>query len=750
MVRILIYPIGGGLPLTVDLAGPDALADALVLDLRPTDAENVLKGGATEYSFDAPQTPSNRAIFDDWQHYQRDAGTAYLYRDAVLEVNGFPARLGKIALMSTTEDVARLTMFFDSEDPFRNLQDLKVNELNWDVVPDTDMGLLVRGGFPLLQPDFFNGGKNVVTIPAKLRSWPLEGTDRVVTNADFYPCISVKSLFYQAFQRTTPTAPASIDGISQFTNNRIFKNLVLFVNKNRGYNKAYLENLLGANVGSDPFTATFYEVPPGSQVYVPMDFLTIETGPGFYDNGNNYTSGPGVSQYVAPVSGIYTFEFTATCGPNMPTGGVFPFENGSIYFRVLVNAVPAAVGFTPNFPDGQTTTQTIRTSFPATVGDVLDFECAFVAFRFVVGGTQLGDIQSISMRISMASDSYSAGSTPLLTGGMIPDNWTVADVMRDVFRMFNLRMFWDNVRQTLAIAPARRWYNQLDGQTYSGFMAQPEVDWTDRVVEPPQEVIVERWAWDYWTVYGEPADAWLKAQSALSEVPSAGGRINAGRYGSQRNQVEIEGKAMAHIFDATVSDPLYPAVMLPMLLREDHTLDPIGQTSFNEDDSLFYLMVSNRTTAAEYGRLRVYDIPTTASSLLTTCQASQIPYDWNSQINTLTRPSLAFGDEASANGNPIPGLLSNYHFGTITSANNGKYMKAQIRLSSVDLQTYTFDRPVRISSRLFEVLRINGKPAESDVYEVELRTIDYPDAAALSWLQNPNTPSYLTYDADPE
>ena len=102
------------------------------------------------------------------------------------------------------------------------------------------------------------------------------------------------------------------------------------------------------------------------------------------------------------------------------------------------------------------------------------------------------------------------------------------------------------------------------------------------------------------------------------------------------------------------------------------------------------------------------------------------------------------------NGNAIPGLISNYHFGTIASANNGKYMKAQIRLMSVDLQTYTFDRPIRIASRLFEVLRINGKPAESDVYEVELRTIDYADAAALQWLQNPNSPSYLNYDADPE
>jgi hypothetical protein len=271
------------------------------------------------------------------------------------------------------------------------------------------------------------------------------------------------------------------------------------------------------------------------------------------------------------------------------------------------------------------------------------------------------------------------------------------------------------------------------------------------VVEPPQEIIVERWAWDYWTVYGEPADAWLKTQSALSEVPSAGGRINTGRYGSQRNQVEMEGKAMAHIFDATVSDPLYPSVMLPMLLREDHTADPLGQTNFNEDDSLFYVMVSPPVPfGAEFGFVRTYNIPTAAVSFTGCCRISQIPYDYNTNQNTFVRPSLAFGDEVSVNGNPIPGLLSNYHFGTIMSANNGKYMKAQIRLSSVDLQTYTFDRPVRISSRLFEVLRINGKPAESDVYEVELRTIDYPDAAALQWLQNPNSPSYLTYDADPE
>ena len=85
IVKIKIYPPQGGLPQFIDIEGPDALVDALVLDLRPTDAENVLKGGATEYSFDAPQTPSNRALFDDWQQYQRDAGTAYLYRDAVLD-----------------------------------------------------------------------------------------------------------------------------------------------------------------------------------------------------------------------------------------------------------------------------------------------------------------------------------------------------------------------------------------------------------------------------------------------------------------------------------------------------------------------------------------------------------------------------------------------------------------------------------------------------------------------------------------
>jgi hypothetical protein len=231
----------------------------------------------------------------------------------------------------------------------------------------------------------------------------------------------------------------------------------------------------------------------------------------------------------------------------------------------------------------------------------------------------------------------------------------------------------------------------------------------------------------------------------LSEVPSAGGRIDTGRYGSQRNVIDMEGKPMAHIFDATVSDPNWPTVMLPMLLREDHTLDPIGQTSFNTDDSLFYMVAEERAVVQTRGQLRIYNIPSSSFFYTTTNLVRQIPYDYPER-----KISLGFGDETSVNGNAIPGLISNYHFGTIASANNGKYMKAQIRLSSVDLQTYTFDRPIRIASRLFEVLRINGKPAESDVYEVELRTIDYPDAAALQWLQNPNSASYLTYDADPE
>lgn len=747
MVRILIYPLGGGLPQTVDLEGPDALADALVLDLRPTDAENVLKGGATEYSFDAPQTPSNRAIFDDWQHYQRDAGTAYLYRDAVLEVNGFPARLGKIALMSTTDDVARLTMFFDSEDPFRNLQDLRVNQLEWDVVFSSEIDNLASGGFPLgsLFPNFFNGGKNAVTIPAKLRSWPLEGTDRVVTNADFYPCISVKSLFYQAFQRTTPTAPASIDHLVQWSANPVFEQLAIFLNKNRDYDKEYLRRIYGVYAGTKNNTLTFFT----TGGYIPAAFLfSNDSTDGFYDNNGNWTTSPGLggyARYTAPVSGKYNFVITVKSTVNLPTG-----NPSYLNFRFDLNGAAGPTASGPLMLDGNTYVFTAQyNGVYLALGDYMDIMYEPLYGGFTAFG-EPGTFDLLAIDVVMASNSYAAGDTAMITGAWIPSNLTVADVMRDVFRMFNLRMFWDNVRQTLAIAPARRWYNQLDNQTYSGFMAQPEVDWTDRVVEPPQEVIVERWAWDYWTVYGEPADAWLKAQSALSEVPSAGGRINTGRYGAQRNQVEIEGKAMAHIFDGTISDPANPTVMLPLLMRENHELNPIAQASLNEDDALFYLMISEPATDAEYGQIRAYNIPDTTVGFYPCCRASQVPYDYDSQTNSLTRPSLAFGDETSVNGDEIPGLLTSYHYGTITSANNGKFMKAQIRLSSVDLQTYTFDRPVRIASRLFEVLRINGKPAESDVYEVELRTIDYPDAAALEWLQNPNSPSYLVYDADPE
>ena len=385
-------------------------------------------------------------------------------------------------------------------------------------------------------------------------------------------------------------------------------------------------------------------------------------------------------------------------------------------------------------------------------GDTIDVMFDAVASGVLLPLPVTNYLRSIELFIEMGADSYAAGNTPMITGAWVPSGWSVADVMRDVFRMFNLRMFWDNIRQRLSIAPARRWANQLTGDTATnaGFMWADPVDWTAQVVEPPQETIVERWAWDYLIRYADPADAWLEEQSALSEVPSAGGRINTGRYGSQRNEVEMEGAAMAHIFDKTVSNAAFPTVMLPMLLNENHETNPVGQTDFNTDDSLFYLMFAEFGLSAQNGELRTYDIPSTTTQFIRPYLGSQIPYDYDSTINDFIRPSLAFGDEVSKNGDPLPGLISNYHFGTVMSANNGKLMKSQIRLSPVDLQTYAFDRPVRITSRLFEVLRINGKPAESDVYEVTLRTIDYPDADALNWLQNPNSPSYLNYDADPE
>lgn len=731
MVRVLVYPIGGGVPVTLDFEAADSLSDALVLDLRPTDAENVLKGGATEYSFDVPQTPINRAVFDDWQNYQRDAGTAVLYRDGMLEVDGFPARLGKIALMSATDEVARLTMFFDSEDPFRALQDLRVNELDWDVVDST------------LVADLANNtgifGRNVMTAPAKLRSWPVDGNgDRVVTNADFYPCIFVKDIFYQALQRTTPTAPSTLDFIQQWCGEWPFERLVIFLNKNRDYDKEYLRRLYGVYAGAPaPFVLT--GVFPAA--YVPMDFLSSEAPP-FYDNNGDWSVIPATqARYTAPYAGTYNFNIT------IKTDNDFAGLVGVIACIGSLNAVPYPVQQSPDLVNNAATFTFTFANIQMAAGDTMDFQYSFVGSPFPI------TILSATITIEMQADSYAAGTTAMITGAWIPRDWSVADVFRDVFRMFNLRMFWDSVRQTMAIAPARRWSTQIPflPQTNSGFMTQPETDWTDLVVEPPSEVVAERWAWDYWLLHREPADAWLKAQSALSEVRSAGGRINTGRDGAQRNEVELEnGAAMAHIFDATISNPANPTVMLPMLLSKDHTLDPIGQTNFYEDDTLFYAMYSESELAVEYGQIRCYEITTNSTTYLNSYRISQVPYDWNTNVNTFRRPSLAFGDETSVNGNPIPGLISNYHFGTIASANNGKLMKAYIRLSSVALQTYTFDRPVRIGPRIFEVLRINGKPAESDIYEVTLQTIDYPDTAALQWLQNPNTATYLTYDADPE
>jgi len=735
MVRILVYPIGGGMPETLDFEAADSLSDALVLDLRPTDAENVLKGGATEYSFDVPQTPINRRVFDDWQNYQRDAGTATLYRDAVLEVDAFPARLGKLALMSATDEVARLTMFFDSEDPFRALQDLRVNELDWDIIPITNIPALAIN-FP-----FFSGTSNVLAIPAKLRSWPLNGANRVVTNADFYPCIQVKDIFYQALQRTTPTAPATLDFISQWCGSDVFKNLVLFLNKNREYDKEYLRRLYGVFVGALNANVNF----DNTLTYANSTYIDQENTP-FYDNGGFYTYSP-TSTFTAPVTANYRFNINFE---NITPAGGGPGLASFIRCRFDVNGVidPTPIQSLTFTLSGQITLSITRSNLNLQQGDTVDF---YITYYRVGLGTTAAIIEKITLEALIMPDSYAAGSTSMITGAWIPRDWSVADVFRDVFRMFNLRMFWDSVRQTMAIAPARRWFNQLDGQTYSGFMTELETDWTDLVVEPPSEVIAERWAWDYWLLHREPADEWLKTQSKLSEVRSAGGRINTGRDGAQRNEVEMENSAaVAHIFDATISDPAYPTVMLPMLLNKDHTLDPIGQTSFNEDDTCFYLMVGQPQLAAENGMIRTYDIPSTIESYFACWRGSQIPYDFNSNTNLFDRPSLAFGDEVSVNGNPIPGLISNYHFGTIASANSGKLMKAYIRLSSVALQTFTFDRPIRIASRLFEVLRINGKPAESDIYEVTLQTIDYTDAAALLWLQNPNTATYLTYDADPE
>jgi hypothetical protein len=87
-----------------------------------------------------------------------------------------------------------------------------------------------------------------------------------------------------------------------------------------------------------------------------------------------------------------------------------------------------------------------------------------------------------------------------------------------------------------------------------------------------------------------------------------------------------------------------------------------------------------------------------------------------------------------------------FHASTLKTANDGKLIKCRMKLDPVTLQTFKFDRPIRVMGRLFEVLFIAGQPADGWVYEVTMRTIDYPTVEDVAQITAPTTPSYLLYE----
>jgi hypothetical protein len=334
----------------------------------------------------------------------------------------------------------------------------------------------------------------------------------------------------------------------------------------------------------------------------------------------------------------------------------------------------------------------------------------------------------------------------VITGALIPPSLKVADVLKDVFQMFNLRMFWDTFEQSMSIAPVRKWANAWDETTQNGFIDNPEEDWTAYLVTPPLEIRAERYAWDYTLRHSDPVDGWLILESDSANPPQAAARLITGRAGAQPQVTEISGAAMAHIFDGTISDPANPRVMLPMLLNESHLNNPTGQQEFATDDSIFYLFVQQPGTAGTYGQIRTYDIATTIEAYYTSVRAWQIPYDYNSGLGCARRASLGFGTESSINGDQLAGLMPVFHASTLKTANDGKLIKCRMKLDPVTLQTFKFDRPIRVMGRLFEVLFIAGQPADGWVYEVTMRTIDYPTTEDVAQITAPTTPSYLLYE----
>lgn len=671
-----------------------------------------VNGAYSKRSITLPATKPNREIFEDIEQGDAVLNKANKILPARAEVGGLVVLSGKVQHQRTTlrggynkllPAAYQIVFVGNNADWFSDIANLKIRDLSWGNLELTAANYDTYG-------DTNASAHDVCFTLIKWAPWQVEGK---VSYPELTPALFIASILRKAFEAIGYDLTSVFDS-EPFS--RLIHPLPL------QYDPEYMKAFV--NAAASLATKTINE----GEVFAEYDIIfDDDSTPPNQDGGNNYDTSTG--EYTCPVSALYYFKIEF----------VVPVFFTSLHtILILRNGAPVKLQQVQ-----QAGVYIMEYIADLSAGDVITFQWDFepVGVEPPYGTFTITDWQ---LTIEAEKNTWKLGET-MEFDYLIPSELLVADLVKDLTRIFNLNWETDPLSRKVFAYPKDAFVTThrpggtgaLTNSEFDGFFKRDtETDITRKIdLDGNGEMeLLSNTKQDYvlaWEV-GDPTTEELERRNATS-LYSARYRHADNRFeqGAEWNYTEYFVKTV-HLNDQTItSSASDKAVQVPLLYGANYFENPEAEPDYTLAPRLLYFAGRR---AGDDGYIRMFNPSTSATT----------DYDFPcSFMVNFSDPSgadfsLSYGDELTAYGATTRGLTKTLHVHNLRRIEEGRQYFMDVFWNELDINALTFRNALNVMGQRYILWRIDGyRPGINSPTKTYLLLDILPTVADLTKVASP-------------
>jgi hypothetical protein len=675
-----------------------------------------VNGAYSKRSITLPATKTNREIFEDIEQGEAVLNKANKILPARAEVGGLVVLSGKVQHQRTTlrggynkllPSAYQIVFVGNNADWFSDIANLKIRDLSWGNLE------LTAANYDTYA-DTNASAHDVCFTLIKWAPWQVEGK---VSYPELTPALFIASILRKAFEVIGYDLTSVFDS-EPFS--RLIHPLPL------QYDPEYMKSFVNAAASLDTVTIPGDDPSGYEETTIIFD---DDTTPPNQDGGNNYNTTTG--EYTVPVSALYyvKIEFVSplTLDPDNQSANIM--VNGSAVGGGFVNASGVYI---------------FEFIGELQAGDVITVLWVYSEQTIVPSPITNYTITDWQLTIEAEKNTWKLGET-MEFDYLIPSELLVADLIKDLTRIFNLNWETDPLSRKVFAYPKDAFVathrpggtGALTNSEFDGFFKRDtETDITRKIdLDGNGEMeLLSNTKQDYvlaWEV-GDPTTEELERRNATS-LYSARYRHADNRFeqGAEWNYTEYFVKTI-HLNDQTItSSASDKAVQVPLLYGANYFENPEAEPDYTLAPRLLYFAGRR---AGDDGYIRMFNPSTSATTDYDYPAAFMVNFSDPSGADF----SLSYGDELTAYGATTRGLTKTLHVHNLRRIEEGRQYFMDVFWNELDINALTFRNALNVMGQRYILWRIDGyRPGINSPTKTYILLDVWPTVADLSKVASP-------------